>query len=306
MPLGGAAFYAALMFKSKRNSRPAGGSQPIGSPGGASQASGAPLISARGIQKSYRTGDVVVDALRGVDLDVMPGDFVVIMGPSGNGKTTLLNCCSGIDDIDAGKVEIDGLDIHAMSDRVRSAHRASRMGFVFQSFNLIPVLSAIENCELPLLAAGAKPREARRRANNLLERVGLKDRARHRPNELSGGEQQRVAIARSLVSDPAVVWADEPTGNLDSRTAGSVIELFEEVNAGGQTLVVVTHDASIGQRADRLVLVTDGLITDDRSNRSPNVDVATAGEVDGSAQSHAVSVGVGDEACDVATGGAAR
>lgn len=303
------------MFKSKRNSRPAGGSQsdsaqqqPNGSPKHAWTAAGTPLISARGVQKSYRTGDVVVDALRGVDLDIMPGDFVVIMGPSGNGKTTLLNCCSGIDDIDSGTVKIDDLDIHAMSDRARSTHRASRMGFVFQSFNLIPVLSAVENCELPMLAAGAKPREARKRANELLDRVGLKDRGRHRPNELSGGEQQRVAIARSLVSDPAVVWADEPTGNLDSRTAGSVIELFEEVNAGGQTLVVVTHDASIGQRADRLVLVTDGLITDDRSNRSPDTDGAATGgtAVANAAQQRRAAPALDGEASGATTGGAAR
>ncbi len=228
-----------------------------------------PLISARSVRKTYRTGDVTVEALRGVDLDIMAGEFLVIMGPSGNGKTTLLNCCSGIDEIDAGTVAVDGQDIHALSDRARTAHRAATMGFVFQSFNLIPVLSAVENCELPLLAAGAKAKEARQRATELLGRVGLADRRRHRPNELSGGEQQRVAIARSLVSNPAVVWADEPTGNLDSRTAESVIELFQEVNAGGQTLVVVTHDPTIGQRADRLVMVTDGRITEDRSDRVP-------------------------------------
>ncbi len=251
------------MFKSKRSSR-LSERETVAAPTTADPTAGPPLISARSVRKVYRTGDVVVEALRGVDLDVSAGEFLVIMGPSGNGKTTLLNCCSGIDDIDDGKIEIDGLDIHGMSDRARTAHRAKRMGFVFQSFNLIPVLNAAENCELPLLAAGAKPREARRRAIDLLGRVGLQDRARHRPAELSGGEQQRVAIARSLVSDPAVVWADEPTGNLDSKTADSVIELFEEVNAGGQTLVVVTHDASIGQRADRVVTVTDGLITAER------------------------------------------
>jgi putative ABC transport system ATP-binding protein len=210
--------------------------------------------------KIYRTGDMTVEALRGVDLDIAAGEFVVIMGPSGNGKTTLLNCCSGIDDIDLGQVLVDGMDIHAMSDRARTAHRAARMGFVFQSFNLLPVLSAAENCELPLLAAGAKPRAARRRAEQLLARVGLGARARHRPGELSGGEQQRVAIARALVADPAVVWADEPTGNLDSQTAASVLELFEEVHAAGQTLVVVTHDQSIGARADRVVQVCDGRI----------------------------------------------
>jgi putative ABC transport system ATP-binding protein len=233
------------------------------------QTSSAPLISVRALRKTYRTGDVAVEALRGVDLEIEAGEFVVIMGPSGNGKTTLLNCCSGIDDIDGGTVEIDGLDLHALSDRARTAHRASRMGFVFQSFNLIPVLNAAENCELPLLAAGARPREARRRAVELLDRVGLGDRANHRPAELSGGEQQRVAIARSLVAGPAVVWADEPTGNLDSRTATSVLELFEEVNEAGQTLVVVTHDPSIGDRADRVIMVSDGLIAEDRPNHRP-------------------------------------
>ncbi|MDH3682121.1 MAG: ABC transporter ATP-binding protein [Acidimicrobiia bacterium] len=232
----------------------------------AGAAGSVPLISARGVRKTYRTGDVAVAALRGVDLDIAAGQFVVIMGPSGNGKTTLLNCCSGIDDIDAGCITIDGHDLAAMSDRARTAHRATSMGFVFQSFNLITVLSAAENCELPLLAAGWKPGRARHRAEELLARVGLADRGRHRPAELSGGEQQRVAIARALVAEPAVVWADEPTGNLDSRTAESVMELFHEVNAAGQTLVVVTHDPSIGARADRVLTVSDGLVADDRLN----------------------------------------
>ncbi len=283
MPRALAYSYVEDMFRSKRNSGPARGSQ-VDSPVFLRESGSPiapPLISARGVTKAYRTGDVVVDALRGVDLDVDAGEFLVIMGPSGNGKTTLLNCCSGIDEIDGGTVEIDDLDIHAMSDRARTAHRASRMGFVFQSFNLIPVLNAVENCELPLLAAGAKPREARCKATELLGRVGLAERSRHRPAELSGGEQQRVAIARSLVSDPAVVWADEPTGNLDSKTADSVIELFEEVNAGGQTLVVVTHDASIGQRADRLVIVSDGLITEERWNRRPEIAPVPCGAVAG-------------------------
>lgn len=255
--------------------------QPAAGPRSGHTAGNDPLISARSVHKTYRTGDVAVEALRGVDLDIAAGEFLVIMGPSGNGKTTLLNCCSGIDDIDEGQVMIDGLDLHALSDRARTAHRANRMGFVFQSFNLIPVLNAVENCELPLLAAGAKPAHARKRANVLLARMGLEDRARHRPAELSGGEQQRVAIARSLVAGPAVVWADEPTGNLDSRTAESVMELFEEVNAAGQTLVVVTHDPSIAERADRIVNVTDGRISGERRNkrsRQPGVDLSTESE----------------------------
>ncbi len=271
------------MIRSKRNgpARTREHQSPVTPIQGAERKLDPPLISARALKKIYRTGDVTVDALRGVDLDIRAGEFVVIMGPSGNGKTTLLNCCSGIDDIDGGTVEIDGLDLHRLSDRARTAHRATRMGFVFQSFNLIPVLSAAENCELPLLAAGAKPRHARRRALDLLGRVGLGERANHRPAELSGGEQQRVAIARSLVANPAVVWADEPTGNLDSRTATSVLELFEEVNASGQTMVVVTHDPSVGDRADRVVTVTDGQITDDRpsTNDQPSTDhlVSAAG-----------------------------
>ena len=222
------------------------------------------LVSMQGVVKTYRSGDVAVEALRGVDLEIEAGEFVVIMGPSGNGKTTLLNCCSGIDDIDAGTVIVDGLELHRLTDRARTAHRATRMGFVFQSFNLIPVLNAAENCELPLLAAGVDLRTARERAGELLERVGLADRARHRPAELSGGEQQRVAVARSLVANPAVVWADEPTGNLDSATAENVLDLFREVNASGQTLVVVTHDPTIGAIADRIVTVADGRITADR------------------------------------------
>lgn len=220
-------------------------------------------VQARGLRKTYRTGDVEVEALRGIDLDITVGEFVAVMGPSGNGKTTLLNCCSGIDDIDGGSVMVDGHELHSMSDRARTSHRAARMGFVFQSFNLIPVFSAAENCELPLLAAGVGHAKARSRAEALLGRVGLADRGRHRPAELSGGEQQRVAIARALVAEPAVVWADEPTGNLDSTTAAAVMELFGEINEAGQTLVVVTHDPTIGQRADRILTVSDGRIAAD-------------------------------------------
>ncbi len=158
---------------------------------------------------------------------------------------------------------IDGADIHRMSDAARTTHRASRMGFIFQSFNLIPVFSALENTELPLLTTGVAPREARERARAMLGRVGLDARAGHRPAELSGGEQQRVAIARALVADPAIVWADEPTGNLDSQTADAVLGLLREVHAAGQTLVVITHDPGIGASGDRLVHVRDGRITFD-------------------------------------------
>jgi putative ABC transport system ATP-binding protein len=223
------------------------------------------ILEARGVTKVYRTAAVEVTALRGIDLVVEPGEFLAVMGPSGSGKTTLLNCLSGLDGVDSGSVRVDGADIHAMSDSRRTAHRARCMGFIFQSFNLIPVLSAAENVELPLLLIGVKPGKARERAHVMLDRVGLGQRHGHRPNELSGGEQQRAAVARALVSEPAIVWADEPTGNLDSQMASTVLDLLHEVNGAGQTIVVVTHDPGIGSAARRLVTMQDGAIVADGS-----------------------------------------
>ena len=225
----------------------------------------APILVATGVTKVYRTSALEVTALRGIDLVIEPGDFVAVMGPSGSGKTTLLNCLSGLDDIDEGQVAVEGKDIHAMPDADRTAHRARSMGFIFQSYNLIPVLSAAENVELPLLLIGVKPVDARNLARDMLDRVGLQERHDHRPNELSGGEQQRVAVARALVSQPAIVWADEPTGNLDSHMAASVLGLLQEVHAAGQTIVVVTHDPGIARSAWRLVRMQDGMIVDDGS-----------------------------------------
>jgi putative ABC transport system ATP-binding protein len=222
-----------------------------------------PILAARGVRKTYRTGSAEIEALKGVDLDLDAGELVMVMGPSGNGKTTLLNCLSGLDDIDAGQVVIDGLDLHALPDAQRTEHRARRMGFVFQAFNLIPVFTAAENVELPLLLGGRVDRHARESARDMLERVGLGKRHDHRPSELSGGEQQRVAIARALVSKPAIVWADEPTGNLDSHTADDVLDLLQEVHADGQTIVVVTHDPDIGASGERLVEIHDGRVTFD-------------------------------------------
>jgi putative ABC transport system ATP-binding protein len=224
-----------------------------------------PILSARGVTKTYRTGSREVAALRGVDLDVNAGELVMVMGPSGNGKTTLLNCLSGLDDIDEGTVSVDGKDLFGMSDAERTRHRAQRMGFIFQAFNLIPVLSAAENVELPLLVTGVAPKVARERSHEMLDRVGLANRGHHRPGELSGGEQQRVTVARALVARPALIWADEPTGALDSKTAGEIVELLHEVHAAGQTLVVVTHDESLGRSGQRLVEVRDGLVVGDQT-----------------------------------------
>ena len=218
------------------------------------------ILVAEDVRKTYRTAAGTVHALRDVSLAISPGEFVAIMGPSGSGKTTLLNCLSGLDDIDSGSVFLNGTEIHSLSDAKRSRNRAENMGFVFQSFNLIPVFTAAENVELPLLLAGAAPTEARRRAEATLERVGLGHRKSHRPNELSGGEQQRVTIARALAGSPAIVWADEPTGNLDTETAHSVMELLRELNREGLTIVLVTHDLAIGESAARLIRMRDGNI----------------------------------------------
>ena len=222
------------------------------------------IVAADGIHKTYDTGTVQVHALRGVDLNVRRGEMVAIMGPSGCGKTTLLNCLSGLDDLDSGNVLIDGVVLHELRDDERSDYRAQRMGFVFQLYNLLPVLSAVENVEMPLLVSGIGAAEARRRAMEMLELVGLTDRARHIPAQLSGGERQRVTIARSLVNQPAIVWADEPTGDLDSETAGDIIDLMVQLNrTNGQTFVLVTHALEIGQRAHRIVRMRDGQIVDD-------------------------------------------
>lgn len=222
-----------------------------------------PIVDARGLVKTYQAGQTEVQALRGTDLRVGRGEMVAVVGPSGSGKTTLLNCLSGLDEVDAGQVLIDGQDIHAMSDRQRTAFRGRSMGFIFQAFNLIPVFTAAENVELPLLLSNADPNHARRRAEHVLTQVGLADRVDHRPTELSGGEQQRVAIARALVAEPAIVWTDEPTGNLDSATAGRVMDLMCRLNAGGLSIVLVTHDETIANRADRLLTMRDGVIADD-------------------------------------------
>jgi len=222
------------------------------------------IITATGIHKTYDTGTVKVNALRGVELIVERGEMVAIMGPSGCGKTTMLNCLSGLDEIDSGQVVIDGVVLHDLPDDDRSDYRARNMGFVFQLYNLLPVLSAVENVELPLLVSGVNPSEARRRSMELLELVGLTERAQHLPGELSGGQRQRVTIARALVNQPSIVWADEPTGDLDSETAGEIMDLMCKLNVeNGQSFVLVTHSDDVGGRVHRIVRMRDGSIVDD-------------------------------------------
>jgi putative ABC transport system ATP-binding protein len=241
------------------------------------------IIHATGVHKTYRTGAVEVPALLGIDFAVPRGEMVAIMGPSGCGKTTLLNCLSGLDDVDSGQMWLEGQDLATLSDRERTDYRARRMGFIFQVYNLLPVLSAAENVELPLIVSGIKPRLARERAMDALARVGLAERAAHRPAELSGGERQRVAVARSIVNNPAIVWADEPTGALDSHNATEIVDLLRLLNREqGLTFVLVTHDASVGARCDRIVRMSDGLIVGDErlvapsdsGNRQPVIPVA--------------------------------
>jgi ABC-type lipoprotein export system ATPase subunit len=231
-----------------------------------------PIVEARGVLKTYDTGKVEVHALRGVDLAVAAGEMVAIMGPSGSGKTTLLNCLSGLDAIDAGDVLIEGVALGAMSDRDRTDYRARRMGFVFQFYNLMPVLTSVENVELPLLVSRVPAKQARRRGLEALELVGLADWAGHVPDELSGGQRQRVTIARALVNDPAIVWADEPTGDLDSENAQEVLGLMRRLNVErGLTFLIVTHDIGIGRSTDRIVRMVDGRIVEDNRLEVPRV-----------------------------------
>lgn len=222
------------------------------------------IVDAREIHKTYNTGSLTVDALRGVDLSVRRGEIVAIMGPSGCGKTTLLNCLSGLDEIDSGRVLIDGVELHNLPDDERSDYRARRMGFVFQLYNLLPVLSSVENVEMPLLLSGVPSAQARSRAMEVLDSVNLTHRAAHLPGELSGGQRQRVTIARALVNRPAIVWADEPTGDLDSESAADIIDLLCDLNrTNGQTFIIVTHSREVGERAHRIVRMRDGQIVDD-------------------------------------------
>ena len=223
-----------------------------------------PIVRATGIYKTYDTGKVQVNALRGVDLSVGQGEMVAIMGPSGCGKTTMLNCLSGLDDIDGGRVTIEGVVLHDLPDDERSDYRARNMGFVFQLYNLLPVLTAVENVEMPLLLSGVGATQARNRSLEMLQQVGLADRAGHLPSELSGGQRQRVTIARALINQPSIIWADEPTGDLDSETTEEIMNLIIDLNQSNkQTFILVTHSEAVGLMAHRIIRMRDGSIVDD-------------------------------------------
>ncbi len=233
-----------------------------------------PIIEAIEVVKTYDTGKVKVNALRGINLEIQPGEMVAIMGPSGCGKTTLLNCLSGLDVVDSGTVNVEGVNLAKMSDNDKTEHRARRMGFIFQFYNLLPVLSAVENVELPLLVSGVKAKDARAKAMESLGIVKLTEWAAHKPGELSGGQRQRVTIARALVNNPAIVWGDEPTGDLDSVTAGEIMDLLQQLNHDHhQTFVLVTHDHGIAARTRRIIRMQDGLIIADE----PVIDGVAAG-----------------------------
>lgn len=228
------------------------------------QSNSQPIIQAEGVDKIYRSASDTVHALRGISVKVEPGEIVAVMGPSGCGKTTLLNCLSGLDSIDAGNVSINGQSLRDLTDDELSEYRARSMGFVFQTFNLLPVLSAQENVELPLLVAGVSSKQASVVAREKLDEVGLVDWAHHRPAALSGGQRQRVAVARALANEPAIVWADEPTGNLDTENEREIMEMLVRLNReNGQTFVLVTHSDDVAESARRIIRMRDGEIISD-------------------------------------------
>jgi putative ABC transport system ATP-binding protein len=223
-----------------------------------------PVISLHGVTKVYGAGETAVEALRGIDLSVERGDYVAIMGTSGSGKSTLMNIIGALDAATAGHYELDGISIDSLDESALSIVRNRKIGFIFQSFNLIPRTTALSNVELPLLYRGVRRRERADRAKSALAAVGLTDRMHHQPNELSGGQQQRVAVARALVAEPSLLLADEPTGNLDSRSTADVLDLMDLLHDQGRTIVMITHEDDVAERADRIITLVDGMISEDR------------------------------------------
>jgi len=228
-----------------------------------------PTIRTHNLQRRYRMGDEIIHALRGVDLTVQRGEYVAIMGPSGSGKSTLMNVIGCLDTPDEGEYWLNGKLVSAMHDRELAHIRNKEVGFIFQTFNLLPRADALHNVELPLIYAGMRRKERIARARESLERVGLGERMTHRPSEMSGGQRQRVAVARALVTDPSILLADEPTGNLDSATSRDIMALFEALHGSGHTIVVVTHESDIAKHAHRIITFRDGRISEDVANREP-------------------------------------
>jgi len=229
-----------------------------------------PIARLRSVKKTYARSGVPVHALRGVDVSVVPGEYAAIMGPSGSGKSTLLHILGCLDKPTAGRYFLDGRHVSRLSDRELSSVRNQKLGFVFQAYNLISHLTVRENVEMPLFYMGVPPRERYKRSMELVDMVGLGGRAQHRPTQLSGGEAQRTAIARALVNDPVLILADEPTGNLDSKTGEEILAVFAELHSRGRSIVTVTHDPAIGSRADRVIRISDGMIVNGSSAQAEN------------------------------------